>query len=55
MAPKDSADAMVSALRAHLGEVAESSLRRIYLVLFQEDTYQAFGSLLGTAKARQAS
>jgi O-acetyl-ADP-ribose deacetylase (regulator of RNase III) len=55
MAPKDSADAMVSALQAHLGEVAESSLRRIYLVLFQEDTYQAFGSLLGTAKARQAS
>jgi O-acetyl-ADP-ribose deacetylase (regulator of RNase III) len=55
MAPKDSADAMVGALRSHFGEVAESSLRKIYLVLFQEDTYQAFGSLLGIAKARQAS
>jgi len=35
--------------------VAQSSLQRIYLVLFQEDTYQAFGSLLGFAKARRAS
>jgi len=53
--PKDSADAMVGALRAHFAEVAESSIRRIHLVLFQDDTYQAFGSLLGVAKARRAS
>jgi len=55
LAPKESADAMVGALRAHFAEVAESSIRRIHLVLFQEDTYQAFGSLLGVAKARRAS
>jgi O-acetyl-ADP-ribose deacetylase (regulator of RNase III) len=55
MEPKDSADAMVGALRAHFAEVAESSLRRIYVVLFQEDTYQAFGALLGVGKARRAS
>ena len=53
--PKDSADAMVGALRAHFAEVAESSLRQIHLVLFQDDTYQAFGSLLGLVKARRAS
>jgi O-acetyl-ADP-ribose deacetylase (regulator of RNase III) len=53
--PKDCADAMVGALRAHFAEVAESSLHRIYLVLFQDDTYQAFGSLLGLTKARRAS
>jgi O-acetyl-ADP-ribose deacetylase (regulator of RNase III) len=55
LAPKDSADAMVGALRTYFAEVAESSIRRIHLVLFQEDTYQAFGSLLGVAKARRAS
>ncbi len=55
MEPKDSAEAMVGALRAHFAEVAESSLRRIYLVLYQDETYQAFGSLLGLAKARRAS
>jgi O-acetyl-ADP-ribose deacetylase (regulator of RNase III) len=55
MEPKDSADAMVGALRAHFAEVPQSSLRRIYLVLFQEDTYQAFGALLGLAKAQRAS
>ena len=53
--PKDSADAMVGALRAHFAEVAESSLRQIHLVLFQDDTYQAFSSLLGLVKARRAS
>jgi O-acetyl-ADP-ribose deacetylase (regulator of RNase III) len=53
--PKDSADAMVGALRAHFAEVKESSLRRILLVLFQDDTYQAFGSLLGVTAARRAS
>jgi len=53
--PKDCADAMVGALRAHFAEVAESSLHRIYLVLFQDDTYQAFGALLGLTKARRAS
>ena len=55
MEPKDSADAMVGALRAHFAEVTDSSLRRIHLVLFQEETYQAFGSLLGVTKARRAS
>ena len=50
MEPKDCADAMVGALRAHFAEVAESSLRRIHLVLFQEDTYQAFGALLGSGR-----
>jgi len=55
MDPKDSAEAMVGALRAHFAEVPDSSLRRIYLVLFQEDTHQAFGSLLGLANARRAS
>lgn len=53
--PKEAAAAMVGALRAHLTEMRESSLRRIHLVLFQEDTYQAFGSLLGLTNARRAS
>jgi O-acetyl-ADP-ribose deacetylase (regulator of RNase III) len=53
--PKDCADAMVGALRAHFAEVADSNLRRIHLVLYQEDTYQAFGSLLGLTSARRAS
>jgi O-acetyl-ADP-ribose deacetylase (regulator of RNase III) len=53
--PKDCADAMVGALRAHFAEVPESNIRRIHLVLYQEDTYQAFGSLLGLVKARRAS
>jgi O-acetyl-ADP-ribose deacetylase len=53
--PKDCAEAMVGALRAHFAEVAESSVRRIHLVLYQEDTYQAFGSLLGLTSARRAS
>lgn len=55
MDPRDSAEAMVGALRAHFAEVAESSVRRIHLVLFQDDAYQAFGSLLGLAKARRVS
>ena len=55
MEPKDSADAMVGALRAHFAEVADSRLRQIHLVLFQEETYQAFGALLGVTKARRAS
>jgi O-acetyl-ADP-ribose deacetylase (regulator of RNase III) len=53
--PKESAEAMVGALRAHFGEVKESSVRRITLVLFQEDTYQAFCASLGLATARRAS
>src|SRR5262245_25602259 len=52
--PKDAAEAMVGALRAHFAEAKESSLRRIQLVLFQEDTYQAFVSLLGLTGARRA-
>jgi hypothetical protein len=46
---------MVGALRAHFAEVKESSVRRITLVLFQEDTYQAFCASLGLATARRAS
>ena len=53
--PKDSAEAMVGALRSHFAEVKESSVRRITLVFFQEDAYQAFGSSLGLATARRAS
>jgi O-acetyl-ADP-ribose deacetylase (regulator of RNase III) len=53
--PKDSAEAMIGALRAHCAEVADSSLRQIHLVLYQDETYQAFGSLLGLAKERRAS
>lgn len=55
LAPKDSADAMVGALRTHLAAVPDSSLRRIHLVLFQDETYQAFGALLGLTNARRAS
>jgi O-acetyl-ADP-ribose deacetylase (regulator of RNase III) len=55
MEPKDSAEAMVAALRAHFAEVKESNLRRIHLVFFHEDAYQAFGACLGLAKARRAS
>jgi len=51
MVPKDSAEAMVGALRSHLADVPGSTLRRIYLVLFQDDTYQAFGTALGLSQA----
>jgi O-acetyl-ADP-ribose deacetylase (regulator of RNase III) len=53
MAPRDSAEAMVGALRAHLAEVPASSLQRIHLVLFQDETYQAFGAALGVGGARR--
>ncbi|HSE94487.1 MAG TPA: macro domain-containing protein [Methylomirabilota bacterium] len=52
--PQESAAAMVGALRTHFAEVAESSLRRIHLVLFQDDTYQAFGESLGLNTRRRA-
>jgi O-acetyl-ADP-ribose deacetylase (regulator of RNase III) len=52
--PQDSAHAMVSALKSHLTEVKPSSLQRIHLVLFQNETYQAFGSLLGLSGTRRA-
>ncbi len=52
LVPKDSAEAMVGALRAHLAEVPGSSLRRVHLVLFQDDTYQAFGTALGLGARR---
>jgi O-acetyl-ADP-ribose deacetylase (regulator of RNase III) len=54
MAPKESAEAMVAALRAHLAEVPASSLRRIMLVLFQDDIFQAFAGALGLKGARRA-
>ncbi len=53
--PKDCAVAMIGAVRAHFAEAKESSLRRILLVLFQDDAYHAFGSLLGLTSARRAS
>lgn len=53
IAPKDSAEAMVAAVRAHLAEVSGSSLRRIHIVLFQDDTLQAFRGALGLTGARQ--
>jgi hypothetical protein len=46
---------MVEAFRAHFAEAPDSNLRRIHLVLYQEDTYQAFGALLGLTRARRAS
>jgi serine/threonine-protein kinase len=55
MDPKDSAEAMIGGLRAHLAATPESKLRRVHLVLFHEDAYQAFSSHLGLSKARRAS
>lgn len=54
MPPKESAEAMVAALRAHLADVPASTLRRIHMVLFQDDTYQAFSEALGIKGARRA-
>ena len=53
VAPKDSAEAMVAALRSHLADVPGSTLRRIHFVLFQDDTYQAFRAALGLSGARR--
>jgi O-acetyl-ADP-ribose deacetylase (regulator of RNase III) len=52
--PRDSADAMLGAFRAHFAETPGSSLRRIHLVLYQPDTYQAFGERLGLRSTRRA-
>ena len=54
MPPKESAEAMVGALRGHLAEYPASSLQRIYLVLFQDETYQAFSECLGLSGSRRA-
>ena len=54
MDPKESAEAMIGALRTHFSEVPASSLRQIHLVLFQDETYQAFGALLGLTSGRRA-
>lgn len=53
MSPKDAAEAMVGAIRAHLAEVPGSSLRRIHFVLFQDDTHRAFLTALGLGGARR--
>ena len=53
--PKDSAEAMIAGFRSHFSEVPASSLRRIHLVLFQDETYQAFETLLGLRSGRRAS
>ena len=50
---RDSADAMVAAIRQHLAQSTGSSLRRIHLVLFQPDVYRAFCASLGLAGTRQ--
>ena len=52
MAPKDAAEAMVAGLRTHLGEVPGSSLRRVHIVLFQDDILRAFMAALGLTGAR---
>jgi O-acetyl-ADP-ribose deacetylase (regulator of RNase III) len=54
MAPKESADAMVGALKAHLAETAPTSLRRVHLVLFQDESHAAFSEALGLRGARRA-
>jgi len=53
MAPKDSAEAMVSAVRTHLTEAPGSTLRRIHIVLFQDETLRAFMGALGLPGARR--
>jgi O-acetyl-ADP-ribose deacetylase (regulator of RNase III) len=53
VAPKDAADSMVAAVRAHLTEVAGSSLRRVHFILFQDDIYRAFLTALGLGGARR--
>lgn len=47
VAPRDCASAMAGAFRSHFGPDSTSTIRRIHLVLFQDETYQAFGSELG--------
>jgi O-acetyl-ADP-ribose deacetylase (regulator of RNase III) len=54
MAPKESADAMVEALKAHLAEMAPTNLRRVHLVLLQDDSPTAFSEALGLRGARRA-
>jgi len=54
MEPKESAESMIAALRTHFTEVPASSLRQVHLVLFQDETYQAFGALLGVSSGRRA-
>jgi hypothetical protein len=54
MAPKESADAMTGAMKTHLAEVTPSSLRRVHLVLFQDDSHIAFAEALGIRVARRA-
>ena len=53
--PKDSAEAMIAGFRSHFSDVPASSLRRIHLVLFQDETYQALETLLGLRSGRRAS
>jgi O-acetyl-ADP-ribose deacetylase (regulator of RNase III) len=51
LAPRDSASAMVAALRVHLGEVPDSTLRRVLFVPFQDDVHRAFMDALGLSRA----
>jgi O-acetyl-ADP-ribose deacetylase (regulator of RNase III) len=54
MPPRETAVAMTAAFRAHFSPENASSLRRVHLVLFQDDTYQAFSSELGLTPSRRA-
>ncbi len=47
MLPRDSAEAIVSALRQYLAANPASRLRRLYLLPFQDETLQAFLAVLG--------
>lgn len=53
--PRDSAEAMVRAIRGHLHEVPASSVRRLYLVLFEDETHAAFAAALGLSGAKRAT
>lgn len=44
--PKDSAEAMISAIYQHLMGNPDSRLRRLYLVPFQDETFRAFAAAL---------
>lgn len=54
MAPRECAAAMAGAFRSHFGPDSASTLRRIHLVLFQDETHQAFGVELGLTPTRRA-
>lgn len=54
LSPREAAEAMVDAVRAHLRSTPQTSLRRIHLVLFQDDLVAAFRAALGLSTAQRA-